>query len=95
MALKDKDTYYKITDIDYIETDINGKDEIHIYGTLEFYDKRGGELQYKSEQLYIVDKDDFDVNGDIVAQMYKISKLNNMYDKDDVFEEGQGGEIDG
>ena len=48
----------------------------------------------KSEQLYIVDKDDFDVNGDIVAQMYKISKLNNLYDKDDVFEEGQG-DIDG
>ena len=92
MALKDKDTYYKITNVHYVETDINGKDEIHIYGTLEFYDKRGGELQYKSEQLYIVNKDDFDVNGDIVAQMYKIAKLNN---KDDVFEEGQGGEIDG
>ena len=37
----------------------------------------------------------FDVDGNIVAQMYKIAKLNNLYDKEDVFEEGQGGEIDG
>lgn len=88
MGMIDKNYYYKLTDVEYVETDMNGKDEIHIYGTLEFYDKRGGKLQWKSEQLYVVDADDFDKDGDIVAQMYEISKKNNLFDKEDVFEEG-------
>ena len=89
MGLIKNDTYYKITNVHYIETDINGIDEVHIYAMLEFYNERGGELEYKAEQSYIVDADDFDKDGNVVAQVYKIAKKNNLYDMEDVFEEGQ------
>ena len=36
----------------------------------------------------IFSQTDFDKDGDIVAQMYEIAKKNNLFDKEDVFEEG-------
>ena len=89
MGLINKENYHKITNVRYVETDINGRDEVHIYGTLEFYNERNGELEYKSDMLYIVDKNEFDKDEDLVTQMYKIAKENNLYDMEDVFEEGQ------
>lgn len=84
MGMLDSGFYYKIKDVKYRISTINGTEEIHVYGKLEHYNERNGKLLCETD-LFFIDNE-FDINGDLIAEMYKSAKRNHLKYFEDVIE---------